>query len=120
MFEPSSRIQIFANYSRSAAFPGFGEVFQTIGTPPTRAVVSAIRPQREWTAEIGTRGGAYSSMKVVPRPHSLPAEYPWSRRQTTRRIGAANPIVAKAGMRPVAPVAPAISSMVMTRALLRR
>ncbi len=56
LFEPSSRIQIFANYSRSAEFPGFGEVFQTIGTPPTSAVVSAIRPQRAWTAEIGTRG----------------------------------------------------------------
>ena len=58
LFEPSSRIQIFANYSRSAEFPGFGEVFQTIGTPPTSAVVSAIRPQRAWTAEIGTRGSA--------------------------------------------------------------
>ncbi|GAO77072.1 MULTISPECIES: TonB-dependent receptor domain-containing protein [unclassified Sphingopyxis] len=56
LFEPSADIQIFANYSRSAEFPGFGEVFQTIGTPPTSSVVSDIRPQRAWTAEIGTRG----------------------------------------------------------------
>jgi len=56
LFEPAPDIQIFANYSRSAEFPGFGEVFQTIGTPPTSSVVSNIRPQRAWTAEIGTRG----------------------------------------------------------------
>jgi iron complex outermembrane receptor protein len=56
LFEPAADIQIFANYSRSAEFPGFGEVFQTIGTPPTSTVVSDIRPQRAWTAEIGTRG----------------------------------------------------------------
>jgi len=49
-------IQFYANYSRSAEFPGFGEVFQTIGTPPTSTVVSDIRPQRARTAEIGTRG----------------------------------------------------------------
>ena len=56
LFEPAADIQLFANYSRSAEFPGFGEVFQTIGTPPTSMVVSDIRPQRAWTAEIGTRG----------------------------------------------------------------
>lgn len=56
LFEPAADIQLFANYSRSAEFPGFGEVFQTIGTPPTSTVVSGIRPQRAWTAEIGTRG----------------------------------------------------------------
>ena len=56
LFEPAADIQLFANYSRSAEFPGFGEVFQTIGTPPTSTVVSDIRPQRAWTAEIGTRG----------------------------------------------------------------
>lgn len=56
LFEPAADIQIFANYSRSAEFPGFGEVFQTIGTPPTSTVVSDIRPQRAWTTEIGTRG----------------------------------------------------------------
>ncbi len=56
LFEPSENVQIFANYSRSAEFPGFGEVFQTIGTPPVSQVVSTIRPQRAWTAEVGTRG----------------------------------------------------------------
>ncbi|HEY0596265.1 TonB-dependent receptor family protein [Sphingopyxis sp.] len=56
LFEPAADIQFFANYSRSAEFPGFGEVFQTIGTPPTSTVVSDVRPQRAWTAEIGTRG----------------------------------------------------------------
>jgi len=56
LFEPVADIQLFANYSRSAEFPGFGEVFQTTGIPPTSTVVSDIRPQRAWTAEIGTRG----------------------------------------------------------------
>ncbi|OHC99072.1 TonB-dependent receptor [Sphingopyxis sp. OPL5] len=56
LFEPADHIQVFANYSRSAEFPGFGEVFQTVGSPPTSAVVSDIRPQRAWTAEVGTRG----------------------------------------------------------------
>jgi iron complex outermembrane recepter protein len=58
LFEPSSIMQFFANYSRSAEFPGFGEVFQNIGTPPISQLVTAIRPQRAWTAEIGTRGQA--------------------------------------------------------------
>lgn len=56
LFEPSEAVQFFANYSRSAEFPGFGEVFQNIGTPPVSQVVSTIRPQRAWTAEVGTRG----------------------------------------------------------------
>lgn len=58
LFEPGENIQLFANYSRSAEFPGFGEVFQTIGNPPVSQVVSTIRPQRAWTAEVGTRGRA--------------------------------------------------------------
>ena len=58
IFDAADHIQLFANYSRSAEFPGFGEVFQTIGTPPTSALVSTIRPQRAGTAEIGTRGTA--------------------------------------------------------------
>jgi len=58
LFEPSADVQLFANYSRSAEFPGFGEVFQTIGTPPVSQLVSTIRPQRAWTAEVGTRGTA--------------------------------------------------------------
>ncbi len=56
LFEPSDSVQFFANYSRSAEFPGFGEVFQTLGTPPISQIVSTIRPQRAWTAEVGTRG----------------------------------------------------------------
>lgn len=58
LFEPSANVQLFANYSRSVEFPGFGEVFQTIGTPPLSQLVSTIRPQRAWTAEVGTRGKA--------------------------------------------------------------
>ncbi|KTE44219.1 MULTISPECIES: TonB-dependent receptor family protein [unclassified Sphingopyxis] len=58
LFEPSANVQLFANYSRSAEFPGFGEVFQSIGTPPISQLVSTIRPQRAWTAEVGTRGKA--------------------------------------------------------------
>ncbi len=54
LFEPSRDVQVYANYSRSAEFPGFGEVFQTVGT--TSTFIGAIRPQRAWTAEIGTRG----------------------------------------------------------------
>ncbi len=43
LFEPAADIQLFANYSRSAEFPGFGEVFQTIGTPPTRSPPIRVR-----------------------------------------------------------------------------
>lgn len=56
LFEPDENVQIFANYSRSAEFPGFGEVFQTTGTPPVSALVTTLRPQTAWTAEVGTRG----------------------------------------------------------------
>jgi iron complex outermembrane receptor protein len=54
LYEPAPDIQIFANYSRSAEFPGFGEVFQSVSG--ASAFIAAIRPQRAWTAEIGTRG----------------------------------------------------------------
>ncbi len=54
LFEPTSDIQIFANYSKSAEFPGFGEVFQSVGGVST--LITAIAPQRAWTAEVGTRG----------------------------------------------------------------
>ncbi|MCE7798061.1 TonB-dependent receptor [Sphingobium sufflavum] len=54
LIDASPDIQLFANYSRSAEFPGFGEVFQTVGT--TSAFIGAIQPQRAWTAEVGTRG----------------------------------------------------------------
>lgn len=58
LYEPSPDIQIYANYSRSAELPGLGEVFQSVGTPPVSTFIAAIRPQRAWTAEIGTRGRA--------------------------------------------------------------
>lgn len=54
IFEPTRDIQVFANYSRSAEFPGFGEVFQSVSGVST--LISGITPQRAWTAEIGTRG----------------------------------------------------------------
>lgn len=54
LFEPAADVQFFANYSRSAELPGFGEVFQTVAGVST--FIDAIRPQRAWTAEIGTRG----------------------------------------------------------------
>lgn len=56
IFALAEAMQIFANYSRSAEFPGFGEVFQNVGTPPVSQLVTAIRPQQAWTAEVGTRG----------------------------------------------------------------
>jgi len=54
LVEPVPGIQLYANYSRSAEFPGFGEVFQTVSG--ISAFIGSIRPQRAWTAEIGTRG----------------------------------------------------------------
>jgi iron complex outermembrane receptor protein len=54
LFEAASNIQLYANYSRSAELPGFGEVFQTVAG--VSSFIDAIRPQRAWTAEIGTRG----------------------------------------------------------------
>lgn len=56
LYEPTPDIQFYANYSRSAEFPGFGEVFQTANR--VNIFVSDIRPQRAWTAEVGTRGKA--------------------------------------------------------------
>jgi iron complex outermembrane receptor protein len=56
LVEPTRNIQFFANISRSAELPGYGEVFQSVGTPPLSSFIAAIRPQHAWTAEIGTRG----------------------------------------------------------------
>jgi iron complex outermembrane receptor protein len=56
LFEPSPDIQVYANYSRSAEFPGFGEVFQSVGAPAVSTFIGDIRAQRAWSAEIGTRG----------------------------------------------------------------
>jgi iron complex outermembrane receptor protein len=56
LFEAIPAVQVYANYSRSAEFPGFGEVFQTVNG--TNAFIGSIAPQRAWTAELGTRGQA--------------------------------------------------------------
>ncbi len=49
LYEPSDSIQLYANYSRSAEFPGFIELAQV-------ATFVDLEPQTAWTAEIGTRG----------------------------------------------------------------
>jgi iron complex outermembrane receptor protein len=49
LFAPSRAMQFYANYSRSVEMPGFGEVAQVAAFVP-------VRPQRAWTAELGTRG----------------------------------------------------------------
>jgi iron complex outermembrane receptor protein len=54
LFDATPDVQFYANYSRSAEFPGFGEVFQTVNG--LNAFIGAIAPQRAWTAELGTRG----------------------------------------------------------------
>lgn len=51
LFEVSPDIQLYANYSRSAEFPGFSELAQIAAFVPVDA-------QTAWTAEIGTRGQA--------------------------------------------------------------
>jgi iron complex outermembrane receptor protein len=56
LFEPAADVQFYANYSRSAEFPGFGEVFQTVSG--INSFVGTIQPQTAWTGEIGTRGSA--------------------------------------------------------------
>lgn len=49
LYEPATDIQVFANYSRSAEFPGFVELAQIASFVPFDA-------QRAWTFEAGTRG----------------------------------------------------------------
>lgn len=51
LFEPARDIQFFANYSRSAEFPGFIELAQIAAFVPVEA-------QKAWTFEVGTRGKA--------------------------------------------------------------
>ncbi|WP_417592901.1 TonB-dependent receptor family protein [Parasphingorhabdus sp.] len=55
LYEANEDLQFFANYSRSAEFPGFIELAQISQFVPVEA-------QTAWTAEIGTRGtaGAFS------------------------------------------------------------
>ena len=56
LYQPTDAIQFYANYSRSVELPGFSELSQT----PTGGApgFTPVRPQRAWTAEIGTRGHA--------------------------------------------------------------
>ncbi|WP_324739962.1 TonB-dependent receptor [Tsuneonella sp. CC-YZS046] len=49
LWQAAPDIQLYANYSRSAEFPGFVELAQISAFVP-------LREQRAWTAEIGTRG----------------------------------------------------------------
>lgn len=51
LYDLTPDIQLYANYSRSAEFPGFSEVAQIASFVPVEA-------QTAWTAEIGTRGRA--------------------------------------------------------------
>lgn len=51
LWELTSDIQIFANYSKSAEFPTFVELAQIAAFVP-------VREQTAWTTEIGTRGKA--------------------------------------------------------------
>jgi iron complex outermembrane recepter protein len=49
LWQPAETVQVFANYSRSAEFPTFGELAQVAAFVP-------VRKQTAWTAEVGTRG----------------------------------------------------------------
>lgn len=51
LYEVAPEVQVYANYSRSAEFPGFAELGQVAAFVPLEA-------QTAWTAEIGTRGKA--------------------------------------------------------------
>lgn len=51
LYDVAPEIQLYANYSRSAEFPGFSELAQIASFVPVDA-------QTAWTAEIGTRGRA--------------------------------------------------------------
>lgn len=49
LYEPVPNVQFYANYSRSAEFPGFIELAQFSSFVP-------LEPQTAWTAEAGARG----------------------------------------------------------------
>ncbi len=49
LYDASGDIQFYANYSRSAEFPGFIELAQISQFVP-------VKPQTAWTAEFGARG----------------------------------------------------------------
>ncbi len=54
LYAPVRDVQFYANYSRSVELPGLGELNQTPITGLPGFV--DLRPQRAWTAELGTRG----------------------------------------------------------------
>lgn len=49
LYEPVPVVQLYANYSRSAEFPGFIELAQF-------STFVTLEPQTAWTAEVGSRG----------------------------------------------------------------
>jgi iron complex outermembrane recepter protein len=49
LWQAAADVQFYANYSRSAEFPTFVELAQQAAFVP-------VRPQRAWTAEVGSRG----------------------------------------------------------------
>ncbi len=51
LYDAGEDVQLYANYSRSAEFPGFIELAQISAFVP-------IEAQTAWTAELGTRGSA--------------------------------------------------------------
>jgi iron complex outermembrane receptor protein len=51
LYDASEKVQLYANYSRSAEFPGFIELAQLSAFVPVEA-------QTAWTLEVGTRGSA--------------------------------------------------------------
>jgi iron complex outermembrane receptor protein len=51
LYDLSPEIQVYANYSKSAEFPGYIELAQVASFVPVEA-------QTAWTAEVGTRGTA--------------------------------------------------------------
>ena len=55
LFEPVQAVQFYGNYSRSVELPGFIELGQTQFDSLAVGFVS-LKPQKAWTAEIGTRG----------------------------------------------------------------
>jgi iron complex outermembrane receptor protein len=54
LYAPIASVQVYANYNRSVELPGYSELSQI----PAGGVpgFTPVRPQRAWTAELGTRG----------------------------------------------------------------
>jgi iron complex outermembrane receptor protein len=56
MYDLTDKNQIFANYSRSWQPPSFDNMVEFDDGPNTSQVLTPLRPQSAWTAEVGTRG----------------------------------------------------------------